>query len=472
MSSRANSNLPKLTEITSLVESIEARTLSVVERDTEMMDEINNVEKVINLAFTEMAEKEEIQGLLSKHLIRTLLLKCQLLGKKSQFEQIIEIADTIVLKLNELSDDVPYDYRSSIEAAALGYKGFSLMKTNKIDEAIVPLTKSYELRTAAMKNVALVNEKRDIDKKKFNQQEKKESIQVERCLVKCCQLKGIDVPLPPLTKFSRTAHLFNNGGTAVTSDDLVMPKEDLIYDQLADGNTTLFIEEKVDGANFGLSLAANGKIFAQNRSHYVTSGDHSQFSPLAAYLEENRAALTDILGHHEQVSKVASQGLILYGEWVVAKHSIPYHKLPGHFIAFDIYDRKAQRFWSRKRFHNIMRGSGIPVVPMIKVGKLESFERTSMEKSSDSFKKDLVDLLDTSSQFRSDGGHVEGIILRIDDDGEGWLKSRSKIVRPDFVAGCQEGHWTRRDYEKQTVDYEFAAEYLERCYVCAVDDAN
>ncbi len=122
-----------------------------------------------------------------------------------------------------------------------------------------------------------------------------------------------------------------------------------------------------------------------------------------------------------------------------------------------------------------MRGSGIPVVPMIKVGNLESFKRTSVEKTAASFKRDIVDLLDTPSDFRIDGGKVEGIILRIDgsdEDNKGWLKNRLKVVRPDFVAGCQEGHWSRRDIDKQTVDYEFAIEYLQRCYVCADTDAK
>lgn len=467
----------KLDEITSLIDKVEKTTKFEGDDNNEtLINEINDAEIAIKDVTNRKAVDKKEMSSVSKLLIRVCLCKCQLLGKDEEWEKIIETAVDVLTIVDDLNEEFDFDYLTSVKATALGYKGFSLMKMNKIDEAIIPLRESYELRMGAMKGVALVNEHRDfVNKKRMNQREKKEAIQVEKVLVACCQMKGIDAPLPPLTKFSRTAHLFDAGGTAVTSDDLVMSRDDIIYDKMVDGCTTLYVEEKVDGANFGLSLSSNGKIFAQNRSHYVSSGDHSQFSPLAAWIEENRSALTNILSHEQGSKRAASQGLILYGEWLVARHSIPYHKLPAHFIAFDIYDRKVQRFWSRSRFHTIMKGSGIPVVPIIKVGNLDSFECTAKGKTSKSFRKDLVNLLETRSQFRTDGGPVEGIILRIDDnstdeEGNTWLKSRLKIVRPDFVGGCREGHWSRREIEKQTIDFDFAQDYLNQCYKCATND--
>jgi hypothetical protein len=438
-----------------------------------VLNELNETERVVQ-GLIQKNTTSTTKSYLSKLLIRIFTRKCQLLGKLGKYEEIIKTGNDIVSTMDDLGEDINFDYRSNTEAIALGYKGFSLMKLNRIDEAIVALSKSYELRMSHS-NVALVNERRNVDKKDiYQRRERKERLQVERALVACCSMKGIDSPLPPLTKFSRTAHLFDAGGTAVTSDDLVMSRDDIIYDQIKDGTTKLYIEEKVDGANFGLSLSADGKIFAQNRSHYVSSGDHAQFSPLTAWIEEHRLALTNILSHDEYGNRVASQGLILYGEWVVAKHSIPYHKLPGHFIAFDIYDRKVQRFFSRQRFHTVLQGSGIPVVPIIQQGNIEHFEFAAEERTAESFRKDLIRLLETQSMFRVDGGPVEGIILRIDDNvpdqqGRTWLKSRLKIVRPDFVSGCGEGHWARRAIEKQIIDYSFAQEYMEECYICAID---
>ena len=468
----------EINKIESFIERIEMMDLDEVNIST--MNEINSTEKMI-IDITRSTDNSSVEerkdnSYLSKLRIQILLRKSQLLGKDGEWKQIIETTDVIMSIMDNLGDDVGFDYRSKVEATSLGYKGFALMKKEMIQEAIMSLSRSYELRMNKKKSVALVNEQKGTDNKKINQREKRETLQVERALVACCQRKGIDAPLPPLTKFSRTAHLFNAGGTAVTSDDLVMSRDDVIYNEIADGTTTLYVEEKVDGANFGLSLTADGKVFAQNRSHYVSSGDHAQFSPLTAWIEEHRSALINIL-NNGQGNRTASQGLILYGEWVVAKHSIPYHRLPGHFIAFDIYDRKLQRFWSRSRFHSIMKGNGIPVVPIIFEGTLKSFELSSKAKTPESFRNDLVNLLETPSHFRVDGGKVEGIILRVDDNcadeqGHTWLRRRLKVVRPDFIGGCAEGHWSRREIEKQIIDYDFAQEYLSRCFKCAINNGE
>jgi hypothetical protein len=41
-----------------------------------------------------------------------------------------------------------------------------------------------------------------------------------------------------------------------------------------------------------------------------------------------------------QLWELLSKDVILFGEWMYAKHSIHYTRLPDYFIAFDIYDRK------------------------------------------------------------------------------------------------------------------------------------
>ena len=268
-----------------------------------------------------------------------------------------------------------------------------------------------------------------------------------------------------LIKYPRTAHLFDSGGTATTSDDLVLPDLNVVVNTFCDGTTTVTIEEKVDGANLGISVdPQTRKIMVQNRSHYVSGngGNHAQFNRLHEWTALHQKALYELLG---------KGNAILYGEWLVAKHSIPYNRLPGHFIAFDIYDRTMGKFYSRQRFHEALEGTGIPVVPVIYNGV---FARTEAK----NFRQRLIQMLDTRSAFRDDDGPVEGIVLRVDSDptidGDNisWLQSRFKVVRPDFVRGCQGGHWTRRKMEKQRVDYELQANYLNRCYLLSRNDSN
>mmetsp|Transcript_15524 Transcript_15524/g.22902 ORF Transcript_15524/g.22902 Transcript_15524/m.22902 type:complete len:201 (+) Transcript_15524:583-1185(+) len=140
--------------------------------------------------------------------------------------------------------------------------------------------------------------------------------------------------LPPLIKFPRTAHLIDMG--ASTPDDIISSSVGL--EHICDGRTSVIVEEKVDGANLGISLCPRtGKLLAQNRSHYISSNEHAQFSRLAEWLSEHEQALKELL-------QTTSNELILYGEWMAARHSIPYHNLPGLFIAFDLYDKTKQKF--------------------------------------------------------------------------------------------------------------------------------
>jgi len=75
-------------------------------------------------------------------------------------------------------------------------------------------------------------------------------------------IKWLTNPIP-LRKFPRTPHLIDTG--ASTADDLlcdIFPANGRL-----EGNLT--IEEKIDGANLGISLDSDLKLVIQNRSHLV-----------------------------------------------------------------------------------------------------------------------------------------------------------------------------------------------------------
>ena len=159
-----------------------------------------------------------------------------------------------------------------------------------------------------------------------------------------------------LFKFPRTKHLFDAGGQGVSRDDLLMDagEEALFYTRRgAQMPTRVTIEEKVDGANIGISIGSDMRISVQNRSHYVNSKTHKQFGSLDKWLDDHSAALFQVLepGRH-----------VLFGEWLYAKHSIHYTQLPGYFMAFDIFDKQEGRFYSRRMRNEKLDCTGIPVV--------------------------------------------------------------------------------------------------------------
>ena len=162
-----------------------------------------------------------------------------------------------------------------------------------------------------------------------------------------------------LFKFPRTRHLFDAGGSGVSRDDLLMDaSEEKRFYSTRQQQILVAVEEKVDGANLGISIGSDMKVYVQNRSHYVNSKTHRQFSALDSWLAEHSSSLYDVLepGRH-----------VLFGEWLYAKHSIHYKELPGYFLAFDIYDKKTNQFYSWRERNRLLESStNIPTVRLVK----------------------------------------------------------------------------------------------------------
>merc|ERR1711879_998531 len=92
---------------------------------------------------------------------------------------------------------------------------------------------------------------------------------------------------------------------------------------------------------------------------------------------------------------------ILFGEWVWARHSVSYNKLPAYFVAFDIYNKREGRFVSARERDRILQsvGGGIPTVPHL-------MERAFSNRA------ELEQLLTLQSAYGD--GPLEGIYLRMD----------------------------------------------------------
>jgi len=211
-------------------------------------------------------------------------------------------------------------------------------------------------------------------------------------------------------RFPRTPHLAWLG-PGQPRDDKVMSQAE-VADLLAG---PVIVEEKLDGANLGLSLDERGEVRAQNRGAYLDPASlHPQFRPLRQWLAEHRLRLLDTL----------TPDLIVFGEWCYAMHSVPYTQLPDWFVGFDVYDRSADRFWSVDRRNVLMAAIGATVVPRRAEGRFDC--------------AGLVALLGLS-QFSD--GPSEGIYVRRDDDG--WLAQRAKLVRAEFTQAIGE-HWSRQ----------------------------
>lgn len=184
------------------------------------------------------------------------------------------------------------------------------------------------------------------------------------------------------------------------------------------------VEEKLDGANLGFSLSAEGDLLAQNRGQYLAEPHAGQFARLPAWISLHRDALLDVL----------QPSLMVFGEWCAARHSLDYGALPDWFLVFDVYDRDAGRFWSSQRRNALAETAGLATVREVFRGQ------TTLPQL-----KQLV--ATASSRFRD--GPMEGIVVR--RESADWCEARAKLVRPDFTQAIAT-HWRKRTIEWNRLD--------------------
>lgn len=215
-------------------------------------------------------------------------------------------------------------------------------------------------------------------------------------------------------RFPHTPHLAWMGEGSPRDDKVLSPNE---VTALLAGDVV--VEEKLDGANVGLSLAPDGSLRAQNRGQYLAEPHAGQFARLPAWLAQ----------HSEGLRSVLKPNLILFGEWCAARHSLGYATLPDWFLLFDVYDRSADRFWSTPRRNELANNAGLLTVPQVLHGKV----------TVPTLKK-LVG--DSASRYRS--GALEGVVIR--RESADWCEARAKLVRPDFTQAI-DTHWRKRTLE-------------------------
>jgi len=175
------------------------------------------------------------------------------------------------------------------------------------------------------------------------------------------------------------------------------------------------IEEKIDGANLGISFDSVGNVRFQNRGSWLEGKLTGQWERLRAWGSKHEANLRDAL----------PGGHVLFGEWCYARHSVHYRSLPDWFVAFDVYDTIEARFWSVSRRNKLVTSAGLSSVPIIATGTFSS--------------EAVRSLLQTKSTY-SDVA-LEGVYLRREDPD--WLLTRAKVVRPDFTQSISE-HWSKK----------------------------
>lgn len=216
-----------------------------------------------------------------------------------------------------------------------------------------------------------------------------------------------------ILKYPRTPHLAGSRLQSGDHDLTVVSREFL-------AGRKLVIEEKVDGSNTGISFDETDSLVLQSRGHVLSGGPRErQFDLLKRWASHHRESLYRALGRR----------YVMYGEWLYARHTIPYDRLPHYFLEFDLYDRATRTFLSTERRREVLRDTPVLSVPVLAAGRVEDVE------------SHIGPSLFSSSEL------AEGLYLKREEGGI--VVERCKFVRAGFLQAVADSgsHWMDRPLE-------------------------
>lgn len=242
-------------------------------------------------------------------------------------------------------------------------------------------------------------------------------------------------------KYPRTRHI-EGSREQLGDEDLKCAKFEEIKGKY------LVLEEKVDGANCGISFNSSGKMYLQSRGHFLNGGyGERQFDLLKLWAGcwEDRLRL------------LLQDRYVMYGEWLYAKHTVFYDRLPHYFMEFDIFDKQKQRFFSTRRRQAFLKGAPfIHSVRILAEGYCEElgeilawigpspFQSKQLEQNFRiQCQKSGVDF-DVSASQTDLTGMMEGVYIKV-EEGD-YVTDRLKFVRSSFLNTILDSnsHWASR----------------------------
>ncbi len=210
----------------------------------------------------------------------------------------------------------------------------------------------------------------------------------------------------------------------------------------------LVLEEKVDGANCGISFDSSGRMYLQSRGHFLNGGyGERQFDLFKLWAGCFEDALHRLLGNR----------YIMYGEWLYAKHTVFYDCLPHYFMEFDIFDKEEKKFYSTAKRRELLQD--FPFIRSVRVleqGYYHSTEEIARHIGPSLFISDTAEQ-SLLAQCRKGGvdaekavrqtdlsGTMEGIYIKV-ESGD-YVTDRLKYVRASFLNTIldSESHWASR----------------------------
>lgn len=214
-------------------------------------------------------------------------------------------------------------------------------------------------------------------------------------------------------KYPRTYHLSGSKGIEDTNS---VPFSAVL-------KTNLVIEEKVDGSCVGIAFD-QGKPIIKHRNQDIRG---EQWDLLKSWVSE----------HEEELYEKLEERYIMYGEWLYARHTIPYDNLPHYFLEYDVFDTLLSSFLSTPSRKQLLKDTSVTSVKVLGSGEYKT-------------PRSIIELLG-SSYYRKHG-MMEGLYLKVEDSTK--VVARYKYVTKEFLDQILNSgaHWSNRSLERNILD--------------------
>ncbi|MCE6959226.1 RNA ligase family protein [Cereibacter sphaeroides] len=252
----------------------------------------------------------------------------------------------------------------------------------------------------------------------------------------------------PLRKYPRTPHL---EGSRLQPGDDTSDQVSIAELRARFPNARWISEEKLDGANSGISTSRDLDLRIQSRGHFLQGGAREgQFNLLKEWVTAFEGEILERIEDRYEA----------YGEWLFAKHTQSYDALPHYWHEFDVWDRKEEIWLSTPRRHALFRDSCVVAVPVVSeawprdLTELKSWVKPSVYRT-ENWRENLtlaaedagldpLQILKESGADKPDADLAEGLYVKIEDDDQ--VLGRFKWVRPGFLQTILESgtHWAAR----------------------------
>lgn len=125
-----------------------------------------------------------------------------------------------------------------------------------------------------------------------------------------------------------------------------------------EGNPTIVIQEKIDGANASFELV-NGEVFAFSRNMQL-----SELEGLRGFYQWTQANIDP--------SKL-QEGKVYFGEWT-APHKLNYGEHHHKFFLFDVFDLQTEKYADFDTVSEVAERLGLQTAPLFYRGEFQSVE--------------------------------------------------------------------------------------------------